>query len=351
MKIRSVISHALIMTMAIALVVGLVGVVDGEAKTVTIKVVDHSPPKGLRAVSINYVIKEVEKQTGGEVKFQTYWAGSLLKIREMVRGISEGVADMAWMWPPKHPTEYPAWQALSAIVVGPKDLRKAVQIGADLVENIPAFKADFEKWNTKPMGYNQVTGGCLFMTKPIDTIWDLKGMKVRSPDPAHLTMLAALGATPVYIPMSDTYSALQRGTVDGVFTFIESGHRFKFHEVTKYIYPCTYLWAQGPNVVALNMDTWNKISKKNQQIFLDVCKAMGKETADITMEHEALERDDFKKAGCQVRDIPKADLIKWAQMPKVVAMQDKWIEKANKAGLPGDLIMKRVKGIVSKALK
>jgi TRAP-type C4-dicarboxylate transport system substrate-binding protein len=339
------------MTLALVFIGGILGAVDGEAKSVTVKVVDHSPPKGLRAVSINYVIEKVEEQTNGEVKFQTYWAGSLLKIREMVRGISEGVADMAWMWPPKHPTEYPAWQALAAIVVGPKDLRKAVQIGSDLVENIPAFRADFEKWNTKPMGYNQVSGGCLFMNKPIETIWDLKGMKVRSPDPPHLAMLAALGATPVYIPMADTYSALQRGAFDGVFTFIESGHRFKFHEVTKYIYPCTYLWAQGPNVVALNIDTWNKISKKNQKIFSDVCQEMGRDTAVITMEHEAKEREDFKKAGCQVRDIPKQDLIKWSQMPKVVALQDQWVEKANEAGLPANLIMSRVKEIVSATLE
>lgn len=330
---------------------GLVGGAYAQAKPLIIRIAEHSPSKGMRADGIKWMIEKVEKQTGGQIKFEVYWGGSLLKAKEMIRGVGKGSADMAFIWPAYSPKELPVWQSLTTVVLGPKDVRKATALCMRLTHEIPAFKADYAKWNLKVLGFHQVSGYNLFMTKPLGSIYDLKGMKVRSPDPSHLTMLKAIGATPIFMPMSECYTAMQRGAIDGVFCPLESGHRFKFHEVAKHMYPCLPVWGSVPNVASINIHTWNKVPKESQHIMEDVFRQMSMYIADSIETGYGRFRADFKKAGATVTDMPDADLEKWSQMPEVATLPAAWVKKANELGLPGDMIMSRLKELVADAMK
>lgn len=342
---------ALWAAVGLVFLMGLVGGAYAETKPMIIRIADHSPPKGFRADGINWMIKRVEEQSGGKIKFEVYWGGSLLKAKEMIRGVGKGAADMAFIWPGYSPKELPVWHALTAIAIGPKDVRKAAQFMIKLTDEIPAFKADYAKWNLKVLGFHTNTGFCLYMTKPVDSIYDLKGLKVRAPDPGHLTMLKAIGATPIYMPMGECYTAMQRRTIDGVFTPLESGHRFKFHEVAKHIYPCLAVWGTVPNVASINIDTWNKIPKDLQGRMEVIFKEMTMYLGDSVQNGYAKMRDDFEKAGATVKDMPDEDLMKWGRMPEVAALPEEWVKKANDLGLPGDAIMSRVKELLREAMK
>ena len=54
----------------------------------------------------------------------------------------------------------------------------------------------------------------LFLNKPIKTVADLKGMKIRV-SPTNVPFMKAVGANPVQMPPSDVYTAMERGVVDG----------------------------------------------------------------------------------------------------------------------------------------
>jgi TRAP-type C4-dicarboxylate transport system substrate-binding protein len=330
---------------------GLVGGTYAEAKPVVIRIADHSPSTGIRAEGVNWMTKEVEKATGGAIKFQVYWGGSLLKAKEMIRAVSKGAADIAFSWPGKRPKELPIWQALPTILIGPKDVGKATQLCLTLMKEIPSFEADFARWNLKVLGVHQVSGYNLFMTKPLKTIYDLKGLKVRSPDKPHLAMIKAIGGTPIFMPMSEAYPSMQRGTIDGVFCPLESGHRFKFHEVAKYQYPCLPVWGSVPNVAYINVNTWKKIPADARQKMEEICAGMSMKFADLIQNGYTRFRNDFKKAGCEVRDMPDEDLIKWTQMPELASLPDQWVKKASEQGLPAEMVMSRLKELVAEAMK
>ena len=56
--------------------------------------------------------------------------------------------------------------------------------------------------------------------KPVKTLEDLKGLKIRATGrPADI--LKAVGGTPVGVEMADMYDGLQRGVVDGVLSSME----------------------------------------------------------------------------------------------------------------------------------
>ena len=70
--------------------------------------------------------------------------------------------------------------------------------------------------------------------KQVKVLEDLNGLKIRAATPMLTTMVKTLGAIPVSIPAPDTYTALERGTVDGTIFPWEAISSFKIAEVLKY---------------------------------------------------------------------------------------------------------------------
>ncbi len=96
--------------------------------------------------------------------------------------------------------------------------------------------------------------------KPIDSLADIKGQKLRVGDAAIAAPLTAFGASTTWIPASETYTALATGVFDG-FTMGNAADDYAsaFHEVTDY-------WLRSPSMMVLhcepflvNRDVWNEL--------------------------------------------------------------------------------------------
>lgn len=76
----------------------------------------------------------------------------------------------------------------------------------------------------------------LLTTKPVRTVEDLKGMKIRVPNNTiQVKGFEVLGATPTPMALGDVYTALQQGTIDGLENPLPVLYNGKFHEVAKYL--------------------------------------------------------------------------------------------------------------------
>ncbi len=64
------------------------------------------------------------------------------------------------------------------------------------------------------MLWNSDTARLMSRSKPIRTLDDLKGMKIRTPSAAQSAQLTALGAIPVDMPANQIYNNLDRGVID-----------------------------------------------------------------------------------------------------------------------------------------
>ena len=73
-----------------------------------------------------------------------------------------------------------------------------------------------------------------FTNKQVKTLEDLKGMKIRAATRINARMLAALGATPVQMPLPQVPEALSKGVIDGAMVPWEGVPAIKLHEIAKY---------------------------------------------------------------------------------------------------------------------
>lgn len=102
-------------------------------------------------------------------------------------------------------------------------------------------------------------------SKPIKSIADLKGLKLRTPSQMSARSISALGAVPVPMPITKLYNALARGTVDGVLVSPTVLHTFKIKEVTRY-FASGIPFGSSPMFIVMNKKSWNKLSPAHKDI-------------------------------------------------------------------------------------
>jgi TRAP-type C4-dicarboxylate transport system substrate-binding protein len=76
-----------------------------EAKGITLRFATYHSPIGPEGEGPKWLMEEITKRTDGEVKFEQYFAGSLLNARELLKGIQSGTADMGYIFTPYFPRE------------------------------------------------------------------------------------------------------------------------------------------------------------------------------------------------------------------------------------------------------
>src|SRR3984957_6443371 len=158
-----------------------------------------------------------------------------------------GISGMAFAF-----TDSPhVWQAMDG------ELGAAIREGLEKV-GIYAFPKILDS------GYRNITTS----TRPINTVDDLKGLKMRvPPSPVWVSLFTALGSSPTSITINELYSALQTKIVDGQenpLTVIEAG---KYYEVQKYCSVTEHMWdglwiiANGKRIKAMAPEDQAMITK------------------------------------------------------------------------------------------
>jgi TRAP-type transport system periplasmic protein len=122
-----------------------------------------------------------------------------------------------------------------------------------------------------------VLRGARYMTanKPIKTVADVKGLKLRLPPVKAWTKVwESLGALPVTVAFSETYMALKTGTVEAQENPPESILTYKFFEAQKYLIATKHIYSAAR--FQMSMKWFNTLSKDDQDL---LTKAMDEATA------------------------------------------------------------------------
>jgi len=153
-------------------------------------------------------------------------------------------------------------------------------------EKSAAVRAEYDKVKVLAL-WTIDTPIIMTKNKPIKSVVDLKGLKLRTPSQMSARSIRALGAVPVPMPITKLYNALARGTVDGVLVSPTVLHTFKIKEVTRY-FADGIPFGSSPMFVVMNKKTWNGLSDAHKDI---VNKTVGERWGNVggkiyDVEHE-----------------------------------------------------------------
>lgn len=122
------------------------------------------------------------------------------------------------------------------------------------------------KWNQKMLYAAPWPPSGLVTGKAVSSSADIKGLKTRTYDKNGANFLKELGGAPLSLPWGEVYSSLRTGMIDSVLTSAESTANGKFWEVLKHFTNINYAFPL--NMVTINLDYWNSLSKDQQAALL-----------------------------------------------------------------------------------
>ncbi len=151
------------------------------------------------------------------------------------------------------------------------------------------------RYSGRLLGAGRLGGYNLMLAKPISSLSELKGRKIRSAQiEGCIEGLKFFGAIPTPIPFNEIYLALQQGIVDGVLTALNPGVNGKFYEVCKYVVANDFGLALDKEVISNG--AWKRLGPDLQTL--------------LQTSFSDLEATDYYKPGL---DLKSKDLETWGK--------------------------------------
>jgi len=166
-----------------------------EAQTVW-KLQSLVNPGHMAADAELWLAQEVEKRTGGKLKITVYTGAALgFAGPRILTVVKDGLLEASEMWGAHVAGDLRIAEVIELPGLIPYDIplrKKAVEALRPYWE-----KAMGERFNIIPIAVAQVEPRNIYARKPIKTLADLKGMKIRAQGPVETDFTRAIGATPV----------------------------------------------------------------------------------------------------------------------------------------------------------
>ena len=273
--------------------------------------------------------EEVEKQTEGRVKIYVYASNELVAADKNYDGTVSGIIDMGLTLPAYTPGVFPVTSILEFPFMFSSPTQSNMTAG-ELVNALPYIK-ETEYKNVELLWWGTTDLGHFLLKKPIKGIADLKGMKMRSPSTVGNDVLGAIGATPVTLPVSDTYDAIERSIVDGTMLPISTLITFNLSEVVNEVFEMN-MYATPLHLV-MNKSSWAKVSPDDQKIMLDLLAEFPKNIGEL-YEHETTAGYGRAKDKNIEIVVPTADELQKFK-DAVSPLVNTWLDDMKSKGIPG----------------
>ena len=192
----------------------------------------HFTPNDPPGMGVAKLKELIEEKTQGRISVRIWWNSELGKERENVEMVRDGSIEMTTSlaagvggWVPETAiTEFPYLYKDDAHI-----LRVMKSIRPHLEEILAPH--NFQPLGAINVGFRHV----LHKKGPILSLDDIKGVKLRVPNPFYSALFDALGARASVLPWADIYIGLQSGVIDAMEASPALIQSMRFHEQAKHL--------------------------------------------------------------------------------------------------------------------
>ena len=286
----------------------------------------------------------VERESGGQIKFEQHWGGEPVPTKEVLDALRLGTIDLF----SGSQLLFSGKLALADIGMMPMNYQTFSDI-FDLWWNSPLGEiidgAYQERFNVKYV-YPQVFAAENFQiakgTKKIRTLEDFQGLKIRAAGGMANLTVKALGGSPVTTMSAEYYTAMQRGIIDAGLMTTYSLEGYKMWEICDQVvgppvFPACH------SAVFMNLDTWKKVGPGLQKVMIDAIRKMETRNISFINVDDARIEKLAKAKGVEFYTLPPKEQDKMLKVLEPI--WDMYVEKCAKQGLGKEA--EKVRAIIS----
>lgn len=268
-----------------------------HAQEITLKSSDTHPDGYPTVEAVKYLGELLKERTGGRIGVEVYHSAQLGEEKDTIEQTRAGVIDMnrVSLGPFNNIVEETQAVSLPYIFKSIDHMHKVMDgpIGDEIL-------TAFEAHDLVGLAfYDSGSRSFYNARKPIKTIDDLKGMKLRViQSDVFVAMVNALGANAVPMPYGEVYSAIQTGVIDGAENNWPSYESSKHYEVAKHFTLDQHLIV--PEVLVMSKASWDKLSPEDQGTVKAAAKESVGKMRELWAAREAASEKTVRDAGSEV---------------------------------------------------
>jgi TRAP-type C4-dicarboxylate transport system substrate-binding protein len=318
------------------LVVGVLSVTPATGQEIKLKLSHFVPPSHNHHVAVLVPwVEEVRKRTNGRVEITIFPGATLCKPPQQFECARDGIADIAFAVTGWTPGRFPR----SSVIELPFMQRTAAtgsQMLADLWDK--HLKQEYDDvqllyMNVHPAGHIHTH------SKPVRTLDDFRGLKIRTPTATVGDLLEMLGAAKVGMPVTQIYESMSNKVIDGFVVPYEVFPPLKFYEVSRYhtevgMYTTAF-------ATMMNKKKFESLPPDVRQVLVETTSRESgywKRVGESWDRAEVPGRKTITDRKSEIYVLPKEERKRWREA--VRGLDDKWAADADKRGLSGKELLK-----------
>ena len=315
-------------------------------EVITLKVHHFLPPGSNAHVKmIEPWCAKIARESNNRLKCQIYPSMQLGGTPpQLFDQVKDGVADVVWTLP-----GYQAGRFLATEVFELPFMVASAEKASRALWDYAAKNARDEYKGVKPLIFHVIPGTELHTTsKQIKVMADFKGMKLRAPNRMATKLVAALGATPVPMPVPQVPEALAKGVIDGTVLPWEVIPSLKIQEIAKFHTETP----AGTPFIATSAFLFAMNPAKYESLPADLKKVIdansGAETSawagKIWDETTAPARQTAVDRKNTFHSVPAAEVANWQKAAEAVNAD--WIKEVAAKGMDGQKLIGEAKALM-----
>ena len=287
-------------------------------------------------------LDRLKAESGGKLYVKLYAGGVLHSMKDGFKAVRDGIADLSHCYPSYEATSFKLMPAGELAGLFPN-----AAVGSMVMTELypKYFKKEYEAMGVYMARISMTPPYDLVSKKPIVTLKDWKGLKVRTTGGMMAKQVAAAGAVPVFVSTSEAYTAFQRGTVDAVAGHDGAFIAFRTAEPAKAWTNPRFAAVETP--LCMRKAFFDKLPPDLKQLFYAWLQRWNQADAQLWYDgYAATARKKMQGMGIKMVELtPEQRQSVIGAMEKV---NNAWAAEMKKKGLPADQLIKDMHALSKK---
>ncbi len=296
MKKIFALSLVLLVSVFLSVSVGMSQVVSADG-TIVMKLANANPPGDVKDLAAQKFAELVNEKTGGRVQIKVYSGGQLGDWRDTIEGLGLGIDEIV-IESLGTLQAYSDYANIDAVPYLYNDYEHFMgvwdsSLGDKILQKV-GDAGNFSLFGPMYRGVRITTS-----KKEFSTLDEIKGLKIRVPNiQVYVKTWEALGATPTPVALTETFTALQQGTVDAQENPIIASYNFGFYDVAPYLILTNHVYST--DLFIFDRDYFNSLPQDIQEAIKEAANETATWRSEYTLEIENEFIQKFKDQGVEV---------------------------------------------------
>lgn len=291
---------------------------------------------------------KVEADSQGKIKVERFPSMQLGgKPPELIDQARDGVADVVWTVVGYTPGRFPRTEVFEL----PFMMTNAEAVSRAYWELFEKEMEATEFADYKILGTWVHGPGLIHSARPVATVDDMKGLKVRGGSRIVNQLLELLGATPVGMPVPAVAEGLSKGVIDATTIPWEVTTALKVPELVKNhtefgdraLYTLTFVLAMNKDRYEAMSDELKAVIDQNSGLEFSAFAGGTQEGADAPSRAKVVEM------GNNIVELDEAEVKRWEEASAPI--YDQWLKDMESKGIDGQALLDDARALIAKHTK